>query len=75
VSTSPGDRDAGATAVPGAPPRRGLPGPFLLVAISVLLVLHGLPWWRLVVAPQWPAAVTIAGTVVAVVAVFGFRSP
>src|SRR6478609_2084897 len=72
MSTSAGDREAGAAAIPGAPPRRRLPGPFLLVVITVLLLLHGLPWWRLVIAPQWPAGVTIAGTVVAVVAVLGF---
>jgi predicted MPP superfamily phosphohydrolase len=72
VSTAAGDREAGAAAVPGAPPRRGLPGPFLLIVITVLLLLHGLPWWRLVVAPQWSAPVTAAGTIVAFVALVGF---
>ena len=57
--------------MPGAPPRRRLPGPFLLIVITVLLLLHGLPWWRLVVAPQWPAAVTVAGTILAIVAMIG----
>jgi predicted MPP superfamily phosphohydrolase len=72
VSTAAGGREAGAAAVPGTPSRRRLPGPFLLIVITVLLLLHGLPWWRLVVAPQWPAAATAAGTIVAVVAVIGF---
>ncbi len=72
MSTAAGDREAGAAAVPGAPPRRRRPGPFLLVVLTVLLLLHGLPWWRLVIAPQWPAPATIAGTVVAVVAMIGF---
>ncbi|MET3805207.1 putative MPP superfamily phosphohydrolase [Nakamurella sp. UYEF19] len=47
-------------------------GPFLTVLIVVLLLLHGLPWWRLVLAPQWPTAATVAGTVLAVVALVGF---
>ena len=51
---------------------RPRPGVFLPVLVAVLLVLHGVPWWRLVLAPQWPAPVTIAGTVVAVVALVGF---
>ncbi len=38
----------------------------------VLLLLHGLPWWRLVLAPEWPAAITIAGTAATVVALVGF---
>jgi predicted MPP superfamily phosphohydrolase len=67
-----GDQNPAPAAVPGARPRRGLPGPFLLVVLTVLLLLHGLPWWRLVLAPQWPAAVTIAGTVLAIVALIGF---
>lgn len=49
--------------------RRGL---FLTVLVAVLLLLHGLPWWRLVLAPHWPAAVTAGGTVLAVVALIGF---
>ena len=49
--------------------RRGV---FVVVLVAVLLLLHGLPWWRLVLAPHWPAAVTVAGTAVAVVALVGF---
>lgn len=45
---------------------------FLTVLVVVLLLLHGLPWWRLVLAPHWPTGVTAAGTVVAVVALVGF---
>lgn len=62
---------------PGPPPaapagRRGRPGAFVGVVVLVLLLLHGLPWWRLVLAPQWPPPVTVAGTAVAVVALVGF---
>ena len=62
---------------PGRPPagpagRRGRPSAFIGVVVLVLLLLHGVPWWRLVLAPQWPAPVTVVGTVVAVVAVIGF---
>ena len=45
---------------------------FLTVLVTVLLLLHGVPWWRLVLAPHWPAGVTAAGTVVAVAALVGF---
>ena len=45
---------------------------FVGVLVSVLVLLHGLPWWRLVLAPDWPRPVTIAGTVTAVVAIIGF---
>ncbi len=51
---------------------RPRPGVFLPVLVAVLLLLHGLPWWRLVVAPQWSTAVTLAGTVFALVALVGF---
>jgi len=47
-------------------------GAFLAVVGAVLLLLHGLPWWRLVLAPQWPAPAGVAGTVLAVLAVIGF---
>ncbi len=49
--------------------RRGLS---LTVVLAVLLLLHGLPWWRLVLAPHWPGPVTIIGTVIAAAAVVGF---
>ena len=45
---------------------------FLLVVVLVLVLLHGLPWWLLVLAPQWPEAVTIAGTALVFVALIGF---
>ena len=45
---------------------------FLTVLVIMLLLLHGLPWWRLVLAPHWPVPVTVVGTVVAVVALLGF---
>ena len=37
------------------PPAPADPGPFALVAGTVLILLHGLPWWVLVLAPGWPA--------------------
>jgi len=53
--------------------RRAIPRSALLaVLVAVLLLLHGLPWWRLVLAPQWPAAAGVVGTVLAVVAFIGF---
>lgn len=51
------------------PSRRGV---FLTVLITVLVLLHGLPWWLLVLAPQWPAAWQVAGTGLAVVTLIGF---
>ena len=45
---------------------------FLTVLVAVLLLLHGLPWWRLVLAPHWPVPVTALGSVLAVVALVGF---
>ena len=59
--------------LPATPPgRRGRPSAFIGVVVLVLLLLHGLPWWRLVFAPQWPMPVTLIGTVIAVVALVGF---
>ncbi len=66
MSTSAGTADRRA----GAGRRR--PTAFLIVAVLVLVLLHGLPWWRLVIAPQWPAAVTVAGSAVALLAVVTF---
>jgi predicted MPP superfamily phosphohydrolase len=43
-----------------------------VVLVIVLLLLQGLPWWRLVLAPEWPLPVTILGTVIAAVSVVGF---
>ena len=50
--------------------RRG--ATFAVVLVTVLLLLQGLPWWRLVLAPEWPLPVTILGTVIAAVSVVGF---
>lgn len=50
-------------------PRRGI---FLTVLVLVLLLLHGVPWWRLVLAPHWPVPVTVIGTGVAVLILVGF---
>jgi uncharacterized protein len=51
------------------PSRRGV---FFTVLVVVLLLLHGVPWWRLVIAPRWPVAVTVAGSVITVIALVGF---
>ncbi len=45
---------------------------FVAVLVTVLVLLHGLPWWRLVLTPDWPPPVTIIGTAVTVVALIGF---
>ncbi len=45
---------------------------FATVLIAVLTVLHGLPWWLLVIAPHWSTAGTVAGSAVAAVAVVAF---
>ncbi|TDP94988.1 metallophosphoesterase [Labedaea rhizosphaerae] len=42
-------------------------GVFAAVVTVVALLLFGVPWLVLVMAPDWPAAVTIAGSVVVVV--------
>lgn len=39
---------------------------------AVLLLLFGVPWWTLVIAPHWPAAVTVAATVVFFAALIAF---
>ncbi|MEP6561202.1 MAG: metallophosphoesterase [Nakamurella sp.] len=49
--------------------RRGIA--FAVVLVTVLVLLNGVPWWGLVLAPDWPAPVTITGTVVAFVALVG----
>ena len=49
--------------------RRGV---FLTVLVVVLLLLHGVPWWRLVLAPDWPTPVVVIGTAVAIIAFVGF---
>ena len=51
---------------PQGPRRRGggssMPsrhGTLLVVLVTALVLLHGVPWWRLVLAPHWPAPITI----------------
>jgi uncharacterized protein len=39
---------------------------------AVLLLLFGVPWWTLVLAPRWPAAATAAGTLVFLAALLAF---
>ncbi|HEX9336251.1 MAG TPA: metallophosphoesterase, partial [Pseudonocardiaceae bacterium] len=49
--------------------RRGI---FPVVLVTVLVLLFGLSWWTLVLAPAWPTAVFVAGTVVFAVGMVGF---
>lgn len=57
---------------PGSTPDRRPPGPFALVAGAVLVLLHGVPWWVLVLAPRWPAWLFWSGTAVALGALVMF---
>jgi predicted MPP superfamily phosphohydrolase len=52
--------------------RRGRPSRFVLVLVTALVLLFGVPWAVLVLAPRWPAPVTILGTVVFGVALVAF---
>lgn len=52
------------------PPRRR--SVFLLVLVTVLVLLHGVPWTLLVAAPDWPTPVTVAASAFALVALVGF---
>ena len=45
---------------------------FLAVLTSVLLLLHGVPWWVLVMAPDWPTPVTVTATSVTVLLLLAF---
>lgn len=69
---NPATSNPAAPAAAAARGRRGRPTPFLLVAVLVLLLLHGVPWWALVLAPQWPLPITVIGTVIAISALFWF---
>jgi uncharacterized protein len=52
--------------------RRGRPSRFLLILITAMVLLFGVPWAVLVLAPSWPPAVTILGTVAFGVALVAF---
>jgi len=57
-------------AVQAAPARRlRRVAVFTTVLVSVLGLLFGVPWWTLVIAPNWPAPVQVAGSVVFALAV------
>jgi predicted MPP superfamily phosphohydrolase len=45
---------------------------FIAVLLVVLALLFGVPWWTLVIAPHWPVAVTVIGTVIVVAALAAF---
>jgi predicted MPP superfamily phosphohydrolase len=38
-----------------------------LIPFAISAILHVVPWWRLVLTPEWPAGVVIAATVVTAV--------
>jgi uncharacterized protein len=60
-------------AVQAAPARRFVrPLIFTAALVTVLGLLFGVPWWTLVMAPDWAAPVQVAGTVVFVMAVLAF---
>jgi predicted MPP superfamily phosphohydrolase len=65
-----------AQARPGRPStrgRRGRPSRFLLIIVVVLALLFGVPWAVLVYPlPHWPTPVTVAGTIVTVLALAAF---
>ena len=52
------------------PPRRR--SVFLIVLIAVLLLLHGIPWWVLVLAPHWSTPVTLTGSLLTAAVLIGF---
>ncbi|WP_188940809.1 metallophosphoesterase [Nakamurella endophytica] len=70
----PGDTAGAPASAASAGPerRRGRARLGLPVVVAVLLLLHGVPWWLLVLSPDWPAPVTVAGTVLAVLLAAGF---
>ena len=41
----------------------------VLIPFLISGILHGVPWWRLVLTPQWPTGAVVAATVAAVVLV------
>src|SRR4051794_9881111 len=45
---------------------------FVTVLVTVLALLHGLPWLVLILAPGWPTAVTVVAGVLLVGAALGF---
>lgn len=45
---------------------------FLVVVIVALGLLFGVPWWLLVLDPQWSAPVPVVGTILFAAAVLGF---
>ncbi len=58
---NPGEAEPAGTPSPGARwPRRLV---FTAVILTVEALLFGVPWWALVLAPDWPGALTLAGTV------------
>ncbi len=60
------------TAPTRRPARRRVPGRFAVVAATVLVVLHGVPWWVLVLAPGWPGWLFWPGTLLTVLLLAGF---
>jgi predicted MPP superfamily phosphohydrolase len=52
--------------------RRGRPSRFLMVVVTALVLLFGVPWAVLILVPAWPAPVTILGTIIFGVALVAF---
>ncbi len=61
-----------AEAVETRPRRRRGGRYFIAVLLVILALLFGVPWWTLVIAPGWPVAVTVIGTVIIVATLAAF---
>ncbi len=70
--TTPETAQPPRTAPAARPRRRRRAASFVVVLVTVLALLFGVPWWTLVFAPGWPAAVTMLGTVAFGVAALAF---
>ncbi|MDG4667082.1 metallophosphoesterase [Mycobacterium sp. 236(2023)] len=45
-----------------AAPRRRRPWRRLVIVLTIIALLFGVPWWTLVAAPSWPVVVTVIGS-------------
>jgi predicted MPP superfamily phosphohydrolase len=58
------DLEPGRVSEPEPKERRRSPLRFILILVVAIALLFGVPWWTIVLAPSWPAAVTALGTLV-----------
>ncbi|HEU5473617.1 MAG TPA: metallophosphoesterase [Actinophytocola sp.] len=52
--------------------RSGRRGRFLIVVLTALVLLFGVPWWTVVFGPDWPIPVLVVGTVAFACAAIAF---